>query len=201
MSAPYSGLTKDDISVVELSLQWIDFSELCLNSPEVFSQSDKVVASNILGAVRNVINSGEQFDYTLGKCVTHLDTDMNLSVVATLVDSSSMSMTGITCYLRYKIGIPYYLLECAVNNYKLTAESEHHYFREYARFILAVGSHIFEQNYVPDVIAMKMVTRLRQLQRADPAKARTNIIDMSWMRELYLAGKEAEKIITKRKTA
>lgn len=44
-----------------------------------------------------------------------------------------------------------------------------------------------------DFVCMKMVTRLKELKRADPAKAKTGLIDIDWMREIYLAAKMAER--------
>lgn len=44
-----------------------------------------------------------------------------------------------------------------------------------------------------DFVCMKMVTRLKELKRADPAKAKTGLIDIDWMREIYLAAKRAER--------
>jgi hypothetical protein len=48
-----------------------------------------------------------------------------------------------------------------------------------------------------DFVCMKMVTRLRELKRADPPKARTGIIDVEWMRELLIAAKAAEAMESK----
>lgn len=45
-----------------------------------------------------------------------------------------------------------------------------------------------------DFVCMKMVSRLKELKRADPPKARTGIIDIEWMRELLIAAKAAEKM-------
>ena len=45
-----------------------------------------------------------------------------------------------------------------------------------------------------DFVCMKMVTRLRELRRADPPKAKTGIIDISWMREILIAAKKAEEL-------
>lgn len=45
-----------------------------------------------------------------------------------------------------------------------------------------------------DFVCMKMVTRLRELRRADPPKAKTGIIDIGWMREILIAAKNAELI-------
>lgn len=45
-----------------------------------------------------------------------------------------------------------------------------------------------------DFVCMKMVTRLRELRRADPPKAKTGIIDISWMREILITAKTAEDL-------
>jgi hypothetical protein len=50
------------------------------------------------------------------------------------------------------------------------------------------------ENEPSDFVCMKMVTRLRELRRADPPKAKTGIIDISWMREILIAAKKAEEL-------
>jgi hypothetical protein len=44
-----------------------------------------------------------------------------------------------------------------------------------------------------DFVCMKMVTRLKELKRADPPKAKTGLVDIDWMREIYIAAKAAER--------
>lgn len=51
-----------------------------------------------------------------------------------------------------------------------------------------------------DFVCMEMVTRLRELRRADPPKAKTGIIDISWMREILIAAKNAELLEQRRTT-
>lgn len=74
------------------------------------------------------------------------------------------------------------------------ADAIYHYLaREFEKL------HTTRKHLVPsDFVCMKMVTRLKELRKADPAKARTNHVDITWMRELYLAAKEAEQSESRR---
>jgi hypothetical protein len=53
-------------------------------------------------------------------------------------------------------------------------------------------------NEPSDFVCMKMVTRLKQLKREDPGKARTQQVDIEWMRQILIAAKAAEAEESKR---
>lgn len=45
---------------------------------------------------------------------------------------------------------------------------------------------------ISDFVAMKIVSRFKELRKADPGKAKTGGLDLTWAKELYQAGKQAE---------
>jgi hypothetical protein len=42
-------------------------------------------------------------------------------------------------------------------------------------------------------VCMKLISRYKELRRADPGKAKSGLLDITWARELLLAAREAEK--------
>jgi hypothetical protein len=75
-----------------------------------------------------------------------------------------------------------------------------HLKQQFEQIVVQIEQEEQLENEPSDFVCMKMVTRLRELRRADPSKARTGIIDISWMREILIAAKSAELIEQQRTT-
>lgn len=103
-------------------------------------------------------------------------------------DSYAQVKSTFTYYLGDMFTSPAFVFDCEAAD-----AIYRHLAREFEKLRVA------RKNIVPsDFVCMKMVTRLKELRKADPAKARTNHVDITWMRELYLAAKEAEKSESRR---
>ena len=99
---------------------------------------------------------------------------------------------GHECYSQVKDEFMYHLEDLFSGpafefNCEVADAIYHHLKREFAKLPKRLS-------YTPsDFVCMKMVTRLKELRRADPGKAKANRVDISWMRELYIAAQEAEQ--------
>ena len=181
------------------ALYWIDFMDLCLSRDVELLEDSRKLGVSLIDAIRSIIQSGEQYDFVLDRCKVDREERSLLVTYSILRRKDNVSLFGT---FEYTVSNQGDALQCMYLGSNLTCEDEPFRIREFARFLTALANYIgLLDEHVSDLVCMKMVTKLKELRRLDPAKARTNIIDMSWMRELYLAGKEAEKLITQRKTA